>query len=848
MPGISLMPTNRLDEQKEILEEIGNVESFDTVTLSQMFGQGKTTMATVLMTMMSERDLRAEAAPYSHIFSSTLLYIPLQQSSCCATCTLIKSLERGLKNMLGFQVVPARGQLSLSDYLQSLSPRMAALRRWARSNLEEAKDAFFRGDRDAAWLSREQVAGLHVALAGLAASPEAVLPTPQTTARWAHIIGSSEEIVLFLDEIGKLITTGRVKVQSQHCSVDVEPDPDALPMECSLEREAQELATVLRHVKKQRRLVSDSRALYFAWRRHLCGLKPDKTPLILAGQFPTCLVGHSAARKLSGASHDVAAFFSPEKVTPVLLSTLKPESIMRTLERTCDDGQSLFEKLMGKLQVPSDQQQLAAEWLSHALFDVTGGVPRSLEAAVRGLLAEDDMDEMSDMPPLALKSQHRGKYTAVHRLLARHMLSARVVDRIRETRGFVEAYQTRGRSCGEAAMSLLAVAASCNLRLDSGSAVVHPFLTTAAMATLIGAFVEAQGPVVNSLFVPHMVSPYRCSQEDQQAFVRSCTSRATGPRPMRAVVPRALPNRREVEDSMKRGDFVAAGTLFGQGDGERLELSVAGAMIHALHVQALDSQDQGGKDLTEALPWLNGAVPQGVKLPPSMCSRLQIGRMAGMRTAAKKETFSSKSCDMVPLGEWKTADISPATLGVEELAKLMKSAQFEDLMNNVVMPTTTSETGDVLVPIERPGSRPLLLCIECKNVEKGASLKAINAKLQATIRLKRELVDWDVAFIVVETDPNDPVLELDGTTDKESGVKVSIRRVQQVLPRDVADELQLGPPDNSDEVDAAAAASASASASASAASAASSSAAAAAAAAARIPEDLAEDGPSSDEE
>ncbi len=112
-----------------------------------------------------------------------------------------------------------------------------------------------------------------------------------------------------------------------------------------------------------------------------------------------------------------------------------------------------------------------------------------------------------------------------------------------------------------------------------------------------------------------------------------------------------------------------------------------------------------------------------------------------MRTAAKKETFSSKSCDMVPLGEWKTAGISPATLRVEELAKLMKSPDFRKLMNNVVMPTTTSETGDVLVPIERPGSRPLLLCIECKNVKDGASLKATNAKLQAKIRLKQALVD-----------------------------------------------------------------------------------------------------------
>jgi hypothetical protein len=365
------------------------------------------------------------------------------------------------------------------------------------------------------------------------------------------------------------------------------------------------------------------------------------------------------------------------------------------------------------------------------------------------------------------------------------------------------------------------------------------------MASLIGAFVEAQGPVVNSLFVPHMVSPYHCSQQDQQAFVRSCTSQATGPRPMRAVVPRALLNRREVEESMKRGDFVAAGTLFGQGDGERLELSVAATMIHALHVHA---QDQGGKDLTEALPWLRGAVPEVVKLPPSMCSRLQIGRMSGMRTAAEEETFSSKSCAMVPLGEWRKAGISPATLGVEELAKLMKSADFRKLMNNVVMPTTTSETGDVLVLIARPGSRPLLLCIECKNVKGGASLNAIKAKLQSTIRLKRALVDWDVAFIVVETDPKDSVLKLDGTTDKVSGVKVSIRRVKQVLPRDVADELQLGPPDNSDEVDAAAAASAAASASASASAESSSAASAAAAAAARAPEDLAEDGPSSDEE
>ncbi len=86
IPEVALMPTNRLDEQSRILQWIGEKRSFDTVTISQMFGQGKTTMATVLMTMMSERDLRAEAAKYSHIFSSTLLYIPVEESTCCATC------------------------------------------------------------------------------------------------------------------------------------------------------------------------------------------------------------------------------------------------------------------------------------------------------------------------------------------------------------------------------------------------------------------------------------------------------------------------------------------------------------------------------------------------------------------------------------------------------------------------------------------------------------------------------------------------------------------------------------------------------------------------------------------
>ncbi len=82
-----------------------------------------------------------------------------------------------------------------------------------------------RGVTEAGWMSTEQHASLRDVLVGL--SMEDVRPTPLMVARWAHVIGSEPRVILFIDEIGKLRTTQRVRTlqRAAHEPLSLETRP-----------------------------------------------------------------------------------------------------------------------------------------------------------------------------------------------------------------------------------------------------------------------------------------------------------------------------------------------------------------------------------------------------------------------------------------------------------------------------------------------------------------------------------------------------------------------------------------------------------------------------------------------
>jgi hypothetical protein len=98
-------------------------------------------------------------------------------------------------------------------------------------------------------------------------------------------------------------------------------------------------------------------------------------------------------------------------------------------------------------------------------------------------------------------------------------------------------------------------------------------------------------------------------------------------------------------------------------------------MVHVAHqrgVLATHSQQLADANVADEI------------VPPSMCPRLQLGRVAGMQTGAEEAARDDAPCCMKPLSNWKATRFANQTLGAAELARLIKSPKFARLtVNNV---------------------------------------------------------------------------------------------------------------------------------------------------------------------